>query len=85
MVFFDLNDNNSNNNSTSSTSSKVYTALVRTADNKHELKVYTGEYTSRKSLKRALRSSGLHVCNVWNKAVDQKTADKWLAENRASK
>ena len=82
MVFFE-NDNNSNNNN--STSSKVYTALVRTADNKHELKVFHGEYTSRKSLKRALRSSGLHVCNVWNKAVDQKTADKWLAENRASK
>lgn len=83
MVFFDLNDNNSNNDN--SNNSKTYTALCRTADNKHTLTVYTGEYTSRRSLKRELRANGLHVCNVWNKAVDQKTADKWLSENRASK
>lgn len=82
MVFFDNNSNNSNN---SKKDNKVYTALVRNAQNKHNLLTFKGEYTSRRSLKRELRANGLHVCNVWNKAVDQKTADKWLAENRASK
>lgn len=82
MVFFDNDNNNSNN---SKKENKVYTALVRTAQNKHSLLTFNGEYTSRRSLKRELRANGMHVCNVWNQAVDQKTADKWLAENRASK
>ena len=84
MVFFD-NDNNNSNSNNSKKDNKVYTALVRNAQNKHNLLTFKGEYTSRRSLKRELRANGYHVCNVWNEAVNETIANEWLDKNRASR